>query len=593
MANLSNINNILRTDSLGVGINRDPLGVLEVSSATRSGIKMFNTGASARTYETYVDASGNYIIYDVDADRNDLVINNSGNSTFTGSVRVSNPTQSNYWLYNAAKTNGFLLGRSIGSNDAQDFFIFDTISNSARLQINSVGDITFSNQATFGGDITIYEPAGNAAIILSGGAANNETYQIAQGVTGISNGGFSIRNIAENKDVMVFQDVTGNVGIGTNSPQQLLHINEAGNTTKPGIQVQGGVFGFTLGKAPQSADYVHLKPLGSGISVLRVMPNTSSSTSYIEAWGTDYEADTNNWNRIYMNVTGSSGNATITTDSSGTGAVGNLYLGTNSNQQTLTILDSGNVGIGQTAPGQKLVIGNYDSVANGTMRITALGGQSIGVIRSSLEFALGGPTYVNPGDAWKFSIGLNSAVGNQGNYASDFVIRRTTRLGVTDNVDFMIDGTSGNVGIGTDSTDSPSAKLDVVGSIAAGTRNGGVGYKNQLFQCSKTATGSGVGIDVMFVGHTNALNITVMCIIDGAQAAVGVGTMCVAYGAASGGLTSTRVSGNFTSVSVAYVNSGGSESYILRVTPTYGGSSNPTIYLSAQGQSNILLRTAV
>ena len=146
----------------------------------------------------------------------------------------------------------------------------------------------------------------------------------------------------------------GMVGIGTVSPQQLLHINEAGNTTKPGIQVQGGVFGFTLGKAPQSADYVHLKPLGSGISVLRVMPNNSSSTSYIEAWGTDYEADTNNWNRIYMNVTGSSGNATITTDSSGTGAVGNLYLGTNSNQQTLTILDSGNVGIGTTGPSEKL-----------------------------------------------------------------------------------------------------------------------------------------------------------------------------------------------------------------------------------------------
>ena len=130
----------------------------------------------------------------------------------------------------------------------------------------------------------------------------------------------------------------GNVGIGTDSPQQLLHINKAGDTTKPGIQVQGGSFGFTLGKAPQSADYVHLRPLGSGISVLRVMPNTSSSTSYIEAWGTDYEADSSNWNRILMNVTGSSGNATIATESNGTGAVGNLYLGTSSNQQNqLTI----------------------------------------------------------------------------------------------------------------------------------------------------------------------------------------------------------------------------------------------------------------
>ena len=36
MANISNINNILRTGSLGIGINRDPLSVLEVSSASKA-----------------------------------------------------------------------------------------------------------------------------------------------------------------------------------------------------------------------------------------------------------------------------------------------------------------------------------------------------------------------------------------------------------------------------------------------------------------------------------------------------------------------------------------------------------------------------
>ena len=162
--------------------------------------------------------------------------------------------------------------------------------------------------------------------------------------------GIQVVDSSNNAGSLSIQPYGGNVGIGTTSPQQLLHINKAGDTTKPGIQVQGGSFGFTLGKAPQSADYVHLRPLGSGISVLRVMPNTSSSTSYIEAWGTDYEADSSNWNRILMNVTGSSGNATIATESNGTGAVGNLYLGTNSNQQALTILNSGNVGIGTTSP---------------------------------------------------------------------------------------------------------------------------------------------------------------------------------------------------------------------------------------------------
>ena len=153
---------------------------------------------------------------------------------------------------------------------------------------------------------------------------------------------------------------------------------------------------------------------------------------------------------------------------------------------------SGNVGIGQTGPGQKLVIGNYGSAADGTMRITALGGQpTAGTIRNSLELSLSSEFSVNSGDAYKFSLGLNSAVGNQGSYNSDFVIRRTTRLGVTDNVDFMIDGTSGNVGIGTT---SPQGKLDSVAPAADLTDFG-------------RATGSALNIRIANVnGHLGQIN---------------------------------------------------------------------------------------
>ena len=127
----------------------------------------------------------------------------------------------------------------------------------------------------------------------------------------------------------------------------------------------------------------------------------------------------------------------------------------------IDITSGGNVGIGTDSPDAKLQIGDYSSASD--VIITALGGDGPdGTIRNRLDFTLGSEFSVNPSDAYIFSIGLNAGKGTDPNYSynSDFVIRRTTRLGVTDNVDFLISGATGNVGIGTD---SPQAKLHVGG----------------------------------------------------------------------------------------------------------------------------------
>ena len=196
MANLSNINNILRTDSLGVGINRDPLGVLEVSSATRSGIKMFNTGASARTYETYVDASGNYIIYDEDASRNDLVISSGGDATFIGKLTADN----------------FILG---GSDDNVFYGMYRAGTETREVRLVS------------------YEPTPNSKVQLGFSNISGSSYTFAPALTVKAN----LR-----------------VGIGTIDPLNILHIKDTGVILRIEDTVQGFI-GF-IGDANAAGDGV-------------------------------------------------------------------------------------------------------------------------------------------------------------------------------------------------------------------------------------------------------------------------------------------------------------------------------------------------
>jgi hypothetical protein len=196
MANLSNINNILRTDSLGVGINRDPLGVLEVSSATRSGIKMFNTGASSRTYETYVDASGNYIIYDEDASRNDLVISSGGDATFIGKLTADN----------------FILG---GSDDNVFYGMYRAGTETREVRLVS------------------YEPTPNSKVQLGMSNLSGSSYTFAPALTVKAN----LR-----------------VGIGTIDPLNILHIKDTGVILRIEDTVQGFI-GF-IGDANAAGDGV-------------------------------------------------------------------------------------------------------------------------------------------------------------------------------------------------------------------------------------------------------------------------------------------------------------------------------------------------
>ena len=89
MANLSNINNILRVSSSGVGINKNNTGPseLDIESAGADIIDMTRT--NLKTYRFAISGASAFSLFDVAAGVDRLTIDSSGNSTFAGNVNIN------------------------------------------------------------------------------------------------------------------------------------------------------------------------------------------------------------------------------------------------------------------------------------------------------------------------------------------------------------------------------------------------------------------------------------------------------------------------------------------------------------------------
>jgi hypothetical protein len=116
--------------------------VYTLRSGTSAGNLVFATNGGGGTAEANVlervriDSAGNVGIGTTSpADRLQV------NKTAGGGITVVSSAQSSLRLANAANTNGFLLGRSLGSADTQDFFIYDLVASATRMAIDSAGNV--------------------------------------------------------------------------------------------------------------------------------------------------------------------------------------------------------------------------------------------------------------------------------------------------------------------------------------------------------------------------------------------------------------------------------------------------------------------
>jgi hypothetical protein len=148
-------------------------------------------------------------------------------------------------------------------------------------------------------------------------------------------------------------------------------------------------------------------------------------------------------------------------------------------RQSFVVLANARVGIGTASPGAALevsgsaIIGSstYGASYGHSLRIPfSSDNLTAGTLRGHLQFDSIEDYSVNAGDAWRWKLGAVARPGNAGNYNSQFEILRSTRVGVTDNPDFVINR-DGNVGIGMI---SPTNKIQISGGGISFTTSTGL-----------------------------------------------------------------------------------------------------------------------
>ena len=418
MANLSNINNVLRVSSnLRVGINTDAASYALEIGGTNSGIKLKNSGASGKVYSLLSDTSGNFQIYDDAAASGRLVINSAGNATFAGNVTAPElrlqGTGTTYLnignnTTGSASSDGASIGYFTGQSSLQivqrenDAMVFST-NGDERMRIDSSGNLgigtdspdtklmvsgeILSENSNGGYFVSTRVPSSSSRPTLNFyGSALDINY-----VTGYAGGGASTA-------MTILSG--GNVGIGVTDPSAKLDVFRTINITSDNDT--GYVNSALILNSTES------NSRGAGV----FMHNTNDDQEWYT--GVPYAANFDKWMIAHKSTASH-------TDSTSEQA-----------NALLTVLFGGNVGIGTTSPSSKFQV--EGAPANGVY----------------LSYLYNSATH-------------NSANGLNVQTSSNNILTYGLRVNTAGDSNALAVMGNGSVGIGTS---SPNAKLEVITSTA-------------------------------------------------------------------------------------------------------------------------------
>ncbi|MDO8564402.1 MAG: hypothetical protein Q7R88_00205, partial [bacterium] len=532
--------------NLYIGTSTDAYGTsspaaLTVSNAGRVGIgttspgAVFSVqGASLFNGTTTIDGAGSGITFTGSGNHDITAANGTlriGSNTIIGNIEALDSTvdigtaATRFDKIYANEVNAStLVGTLTGGNLTAETFSINSDNASADAED---ANLAFSRGTLSPNALITWDATGDEFDFNSGFHITNT---ISATSTGLILDGFTTDiTTGTNEHLALMPNGTGNVGVGTTSPEAKLHVLSVGANgqiavfedsvadSNPSISIKNDAHDYLLQTVGVRSDNFEIwdETLSATRLAITTAGNvgigTTSPASLLSVHGNSYVSGTGFFGGA---ITATSTLAIQSTTATSTFSTGGLTVGTS---QFVVQQTSGNVGIGTTSPSRYLSVtddGTYSAYFSGRVGI---GTRSPNRLLELASEGFAGVRYTDTtsgGSSWE--------AGTREHFAGDFAIRDVTNLATR----LLIDS-SGNVGLGTT---TPYTGLTIYRAAATAA-----GSPQLTFSASSTVSGHPeamsnwtIGTDIASGGKFKISSSSVLgtndrFVIDGAGN-VGIGT---------------------------------------------------------------------